>query len=82
MVLLCIAVKISSSHQTHTSTPNNLRSRPEIFESDLVSYEQFSELSSNLQSRYHYDTGCILSGVKVKFAGKKQTVPSQLAVKS
>jgi hypothetical protein len=35
-------------------------------------YEQFSELSSSLHSRYHYGTGCILSGIKVKLVAKNR----------
>jgi hypothetical protein len=33
-------------------------------------YEKFNELNSSLHSQYHYGTGCILSGIKIKFVSK------------
>lgn len=57
------------SRQIYSSTPNDLLSCPEVFESGLILYEKFNGLSSTLCNRYHFGTSFNMSGVKVNFLG-------------
>jgi hypothetical protein len=73
IIFFCSAVKIPSPLTKHTRallTTSVLVLK--FLKVILVLYEQFSELSASLHSRYGYGTGCILSGVRVKFIGKNR----------